>query len=54
MEKCLSFDKSVIITRCSLICSSIENHKNILRVKVSVQRFLGVGFLDNCMPLGLS
>ena len=28
VEKCLNFEKSVIIARCSLICSSIENHKN--------------------------
>ena len=30
VEKCLNFEKSVIIARCSLICSSIENHKNKL------------------------
>ena len=30
MEKCLNFEKSVIIARCRLICSSIENHKNKL------------------------
>ena len=29
-EKCLTFNKLVIITRCSLICSSIENHKTKL------------------------
>ena len=53
-EKCLNFEKSVITARCSLICSSIENHKNkLLGVKVSVHRFLGVRFLDNCMPLGM-
>ena len=53
-EKCLNFEKSVIIARCSFTCSSIENHKNkLLGVKVSVHRFLGVRFLDNCMPLGM-
>ena len=30
VEKCLNFDKSVIITKGSLICSSIENPKNKL------------------------
>ena len=25
-----------------------------VRVKVSVHRNIGVGFLDNCMPLGMS
>ena len=30
VEKCLNFEKSVIIARCRLICSSIENHKNKL------------------------
>ena len=30
VEKCLNFEKSVIIARCTLICSSIENHKNKL------------------------
>ena len=30
VEKCLNFDKSVITTRCSLLCYSIENPKNKL------------------------
>ena len=30
VEKCLNFDISVIITKGSLICSSIENPKNKL------------------------
>ena len=30
VENCLNFEKSVIIARWSLICSSIENHKNKL------------------------
>ena len=55
MEKRRNFEKSVIIARCSLICLSIENHKKYdVRVEVSVHRFLGVGFLDNCMPLRMS
>ena len=49
-EKCPNFERWVIITRCSLIYSSVEN----VRVKVSVHGNIGVGFLDNFMPLGMS
>ena len=40
VEKCHNFEKSVIIARCRLICSCIENHKN----KLLEWKFPCIGF----------